>query len=451
MLLAPLRPALLLLAPLASLPREAFGWSVLVLGGTGFRGHLTTERLIRERHNVTFLSRGNSYWNLLKDLKVHATHWTCNRTLDLGYGGVELPESSGLANCDALTNSTVQFDAVVDFSSKKVGELKQAVNLLRGRVGVYIFISSHAVYDVSKNATHSEPLLLESDAKRPGREVSPLERFELKAKNVHGDAALECEEELMKQYNSGGFPFVALRLANVVGPKENTVRFWLLHLWVRAHIPLTMPMQLDETLLETPISVTYTPDIAQAVVRAISRSRGETCCPEHVNGEAFNLACEEAPTQRMLYNRVAEPMRVPYVETQEVSRNSSVVLYPEIVRGPVSIAKALDVLRWSPTDLSKALRSVAMFYDRIMVDEKKYRYERGVMYEKTKKMLGKDGPRFCEWIRAHYAERRKFDLYDELDDEDQDDMLLVRPDPEKRPPKRRKAHRKSPDQKRTDL
>merc|ERR1712226_676402 len=107
--------------------------------------------------------------------------------------------------------------------------------------------------------------------------------------------------------------------------------------------------------------------------------------------------------------------------------NKSVVLYPEIVRGPVSNAKALDVLRWSPTDLAKAIRSVARFYDRVMMDEKKYKVERGIMYAKCKKMLGKDGPRFVEWIRAYYAERRKTELYDELDDEDEDDILLVRP------------------------
>merc|ERR1719382_1906037 len=123
--------------------------------------------------------------------------------------------------------------------------------------------------------------------------------------------------------------------------------------------------------------MTYTPDIAQAVVRAIAKSRGERCCPEHVQGQAFNLACEEAPTQRALYNHIAEPIGVPFVSTIEMSRNKSIVLYPEMVRGPVSIAKALDVLKWSPTDLGKAARSVARFYDRVMLDEQKHKRERG--------------------------------------------------------------------------
>ena len=70
------------------------------------------------------------------------------------------------------------------------------------------------------------------------------------------------------------------------------------------------------------------------------------------------------------------------------------------------------------------------------------------MYRKIKAMLGEDGPRFVEWTRAsawlvatkealllhvaasgvpcrQYAERRKTELYDELDDEDEDEIILA--------------------------
>ena len=61
--------------------------------------------------------------------------------------------------------------------------------------------SSHAVYDVSKNKTHTEPYFLESDAVRPGREISPMDRWALKEKSVRGDTDLECEED---RWKSGG-------------------------------------------------------------------------------------------------------------------------------------------------------------------------------------------------------------------------------------------------------
>ncbi|CAJ1428390.1 unnamed protein product, partial [Effrenium voratum] len=429
------------LLALALALRGAQGWSVLILGGTGFRGHLTTELLVREGHNVTVISRGIRYWDNFQRLSPHMTHWRCNRTLAQEHGGGVLPKSSGLVNCTELVNSNATFDAVVDFSTRTLPEMKQAISLLRGRVSLYIFISSHAVYDVAKNRTHDEEYLLESDAVRPGREVSPLDRWALKGKSVRGDNELECEEELLKQYNAGGFPYVTLRLGNVFGPKENSIRYWLLHLWVKACVALTLPLHVDNSLEATPISMTYTPDIAQAVRLAIAKGLNESCCAEKVHGEAFNLACEEMPSQRVLYNYIGEcrsqcpallhvlqirPAGMPYVETIELPHNLSIVLYPDNLQGPISVAKAQEVLRWSPTTLNKALRSVARFYERIMLEAKKHKQEIEYMYRKIKAMLGADGPRFVEWSRARYAERRKTELYDELDDEDEDEIILSR-------------------------
>lgn len=417
-------------------PTMAWGWSVLVLGGTGFRGYYTTERLIQEGHEVTVLSRGNSYWGNMEQLRDRMEHWRCNRTLSLDHGGGVQPDSSGLALCTALTSSTHVFDAVVDFSSSTSHELKQAVKLLKDRVKFYVFLSNHLVYEVSKNSTHGLGVLLESDAARLGREASPLDRYSLKGKNEVGDNMLECEEELKKQYDQGGFPYVVFRLANVVGPKENTIRYWLLHLWVRAHIALTLPLHINPEIKDTPISLTYTPDIAQAVVAAMEMNKNETCCPEKVTAEAYNLACEEAPTQKLLYNYIAEPIGLAYVETQLQGPNATLILYPDNYRGPVSVQKAIETLRWSPTSLEKALRSVARFYERVMLTQTRYKREREVMYAKCKSMLAKEGPRFTEWIRAYYLDKSKTELYDDLDDEDEDEIIMAINPKKKRPKKK---------------
>lgn len=417
-------------------------WRVLVLGGTGFKGSPTVKRLVEEGHDVTVVSRNNSYWGFLESFRGLGTVWNCNRTLTTGSGGMSELETSGLALCKPLIEDKGFFDAVVDFNGNKKDEVRQAMKLLKDRVGIYVFISSHSVYDVTKKGDGKKQGLKEEDAVRPGREVSPLERYTLKSQSTYGDAKLECEETLLANYNSGGFPFASLRIANPIGTKENSIRYWLLHLWLKAHLALTMPMHLDEDLLDTPISLTYTPDIAQAVVRVIKKHRNETCCPRDVRGEAFNLAAEQAPTQKELYNIIGDPIGVPFVETIQKHRNSSVVLYPEVVRGHLDVDKALGKLRWSPTDLSKAIRSVARFYDRVMLDKKRFDRQSHFMYEKVKHVLGSDGPRFVSWIRAHYDERRKTELYDEFDDEDEDDLLLVRPDPEKAKSKTKKKKSK---------
>eukprot|EP00435_Cladocopium_sp_Y103_P028879 s2253_g7.t1 len=67
--------ALTLVVLTLSLSQEVHGWSVLVLGGTGFRGHLTTEQLVKDGHNVTVISRGFRYWDIFQRLAPHITHW----------------------------------------------------------------------------------------------------------------------------------------------------------------------------------------------------------------------------------------------------------------------------------------------------------------------------------------------------------------------------------------
>jgi nucleoside-diphosphate-sugar epimerase len=57
------------------LPVSASMGEVLVLGGTGFRGHLTTEQLVKDGHNVTVISRGFRYWDIFQRLAPHITHW----------------------------------------------------------------------------------------------------------------------------------------------------------------------------------------------------------------------------------------------------------------------------------------------------------------------------------------------------------------------------------------
>ena len=54
-------------------------------------------------------------------------------------------------------------------------------------------------------------------------------------------------------------------------------------------------------------------------------------------------------------------------------------------------------------------------------------------------MMGQDGPRFVEWTRARLVEQRKTQLYDELDDEDEDDIILARKDASKKRTSARKG------------
>ena len=43
----------------------------------------------------------------------------------------------------------------------------------------------------------------------------------------YGHAKLGGEEVLVKQQAAGGFPWVSLRLADVIGPRDTTDRWWV--------------------------------------------------------------------------------------------------------------------------------------------------------------------------------------------------------------------------------
>ena len=46
--------------------------------------------------------------------------------------------------------------------------------------------------------------------------------------------------------------------------------------------------------------------------------------------------------------------------------------------------------------------------------------------------MGPDGARFVEWTRQRYAEKRKVELYDELEDEDEDAIIVARKAPKRK-------------------
>lgn len=84
------------------------------------------------------------------------------------------------------------------------------------------------MYDVC-DKTHKGPSL-ETDAVRP---ADPEESDLLIEHNGYGDRKLRVEEELLRQRQDGGFPFIILRLPDVIGPRDNTYRWWIYQLWIK--------------------------------------------------------------------------------------------------------------------------------------------------------------------------------------------------------------------------
>ena len=85
-----------------------------------------------------------------------------------------------------------------------------------------------SVYDVCDKKHNSHTL--ETDAVRPD---DPEERHLLNDHNGYADQKLRAEEELSRLRQEGGFPFIIIRLPDVIGPRDNTYRWWIYQLWIK--------------------------------------------------------------------------------------------------------------------------------------------------------------------------------------------------------------------------
>ncbi|GFO26470.1 trifunctional udp-glucose 4,6-dehydratase/udp-4-keto-6-deoxy-d-glucose 3,5-epimerase/udp-4-keto-l-rhamnose-reductase rhm3, partial [Plakobranchus ocellatus] len=103
----------------------------------GFIGTRTSELLLQADHNLTLVSRGNWYWDSAYLVRPHVSHITCDRTTKID-------------RCSELTEfvqNSDGFDAVIDFSAYHPQYMEDALDLLKGKVGLYIYISTDSVYE----------------------------------------------------------------------------------------------------------------------------------------------------------------------------------------------------------------------------------------------------------------------------------------------------------------
>lgn len=73
--------------------------------------------------------------------------------------------------------------------------------------------------------------------------------------------------------------------------------------------------------------------------------------PQGIIGSSFNLACEENPTLVEFLNLVSlELVQRPMLPVKIVEDDGK-ANYPSVECGPLSIQKAKEILKWSPTPL----------------------------------------------------------------------------------------------------
>ncbi|MEV4890624.1 NAD-dependent epimerase/dehydratase family protein [Nonomuraea sp. NPDC055795] len=208
---------------------------ILVLGGTSFIGRAIVEDALRTGAEVSLFGRGKTGQELFPS----ATRHRGDR--DVG-------------DYAALRDGT--WDAVVDVSGYFPRHVEQAMEALDDRVGRYLFISSHAVYQ----RTGVGPFSDEDTPRRP-----PLREAEEIDDDTYGPLKVACEDAVMARYGSRA---TIVRPGKVAGPYDPSDMFTY---WVRRAAQggrVALPADPGQ-----PIQIVDSRDLARLVVRLLADER----------------------------------------------------------------------------------------------------------------------------------------------------------------------------------
>jgi len=239
---------------------------VLIIGGTRFFGYFIARRLIAEGHEVTLFNRGLTPDDLGPGLR--RIHGDRKDRADFGrkLGGEE-------------------FDAAIDMIAYTAADSQSAAEILAGRVGRFIHISTGSVYIVTRDFPCP---LREEDF---DREVLPRPSGD-DDWWLYGYHKRLCEEALREAGAKRGFPFVILRLPIVFGERDYTLRAYSYFLRLEDGKPLILPDGGFNVFTHI-----YQDDVVRTVAANLLN-------PAAV-GQAYNLAWPEILTLRAFVREAA--------------------------------------------------------------------------------------------------------------------------------------------------
>ncbi|MFH8405154.1 NAD-dependent epimerase/dehydratase family protein [Streptomyces sp. NPDC018019] len=208
---------------------------LLVLGGTSFVGRAIVEDAVRTGAEVTLFGRGRTN----PDLFPRLTRLIGDR--DTG---------------DYTAVRKGSWDAVVDVSGYVPRHVGQAMDALGDRVGRYLFISSHAVYEHAGVAPGSD----EDTPRRP-----PVRDTEELSGETYGPLKVACEDDVTARY---GERATIVRPGKVAGPHDSmdTFTYWVRRAARGGRVALPGdPAQ--------PVQVVDSRDLARLVVQLLTDDR----------------------------------------------------------------------------------------------------------------------------------------------------------------------------------
>ncbi len=264
---------------------------VLIVGGTRFLGHELAWRMLAAGHQLTLFNRGtreDAFGERVERLS----------------GDRRGPDFGRLL-------AGRSFDGAVDFAAYDAQDGRQAAEVLEGRVGHYVAISSGQVY------------LVREGCRRPAREQDyegplmgePQDEPD-KGEWSYGMGKRALEDALEEAWRGRRFPATRLRLPMVNGPRDHFRRLECYLFRMLDGGPLLVPGGGEHRVRHV-----WSASVVAAIVALLGRPASF--------GQAYNLAQQETPTLRELLLMLAETLGAePRLVAVEEERLRSLGLDP---------------------------------------------------------------------------------------------------------------------------
>jgi 2'-hydroxyisoflavone reductase len=180
----------------ADIPHARHTLDLLILGGTGFLGPQQVEYALARGHKVTLFNRGH------KDAALYGDR------VEVLIGDRDTKTGAGLSALEGAR----RWDAVIDNSGYLPRHVRDAAQLLKGRVRRYLFVSTVAAYE------GTAPVYLETS---PLRRLSNPDNEQMSGKS-YGEFKAEGDRIVREIYGSAA---TVVRPTYVIGPGDETDRF----------------------------------------------------------------------------------------------------------------------------------------------------------------------------------------------------------------------------------
>jgi nucleoside-diphosphate-sugar epimerase len=258
---------------------------ILIIGGTRNMGHILATELFNAGHELTIFNRGITQDELPAQIKRLRGDRTDKAQLKAALGGLE-------------------FDAVVDMVLYTGEEAESIIDVLAGRVGHYVFVSTGQVYLIREGL---ERPFSEDDYE--GRLMPPPKPNTYGHEEWnYGFHKRQAEDALAAAWVKNGFPYTSLRMPMVNGEREPFNRLYGYMLRIKDGGPILVP----ETP-QHPLRHVYADDVARAIITVINQGMGK--------GRAYNISQDETVPLSEFLALVGEFMGYEPPQLIEVKRS----------------------------------------------------------------------------------------------------------------------------------